>query len=262
MISRLLPVISALLVLHARSHGIFWTPTSRARLSELSGYEADATTIIAEPMPDIGPPGRPYPGNRPFAEPGKSLSNVGPCGMESYDTLQTNWNMPQHSWGAVQATYTAGSVVDVEWCVSNIADHGGLYSYRVCTDDELVAKFTDPKHTPDADEMTALEACFQNGVLKCSDVPGQTCTTHPDCEGTGWGCESSGDTWFNCGAKDSGRCQSRGAGSCHTHGADGSLLRDRVKLPKHVSNHTLLSFRWDSEDTAQLWVHCADIALT
>ena len=28
----------------------------------------------------------------------------------------------------------------VEWCVSNIADHGGLYSYRICQDDSIVAK--------------------------------------------------------------------------------------------------------------------------
>jgi hypothetical protein len=27
------------------------------------------------------------------------------------------------------------------------------------------------------------------------------------------------------------------------------------------SNHTLLGFRWDCEDTGQLWLHCADIQL-
>ena len=30
---------------------------------------------------------REYPGGRPFAEPGMSISNVGPCGMETYDSL-------------------------------------------------------------------------------------------------------------------------------------------------------------------------------
>ena len=44
----------------------------------------------------------------------------------------------------MQATYQAGDVITVEWCVSNIADHGGLYSYRLCTDDDVVAKFIDP----------------------------------------------------------------------------------------------------------------------
>ncbi len=54
-----------------------------------------------------------------------SVSNVGPCGMETYDELQTNWNHPEHSWGYdVVATYNSGDVITVEWCVSNIADHG------------------------------------------------------------------------------------------------------------------------------------------
>ena len=61
----------------------------------------------------------------------------------------------------------------MEWCVSNQADHGGLYSYRMCTDDDIVAKFIDPSHTPNATEMAALETCFQEGQLNCDDVPGQ-----------------------------------------------------------------------------------------
>jgi len=185
--------------------------------------------------------------------------------MESYDKLKTNWNKPEQSWGKVQATYKAGDVIDVEWCVSNIADHGGLYSYRICQDDALVAKFTDPDHTPTIAEMTAMEACFQKGQLKCSDVPGQACPVHPDCKGTGWGCEAANSTWFNCGPKDSGRCEKApsAVGQCHTHGAGGTILRDQVRLPaNYISNHTLLGFRWDSEDTPQLWLHCADIKLT
>jgi hypothetical protein len=64
-------------------------------------------------MPDVAQD-RPYPGGRPFAEPGMSVSNVGPCGMESYDELKTNWNHPEHSWGSVVASYNAGDVIDVE----------------------------------------------------------------------------------------------------------------------------------------------------
>ena len=129
-------IVAASLLSGAAAHGIFWTPTSRAVLSEQSGYMADATSIISEPMPDL-PYNRDYPGNRPFAEPGMSVSNVGPCGQETYDDLKTNWNHPEHNWGsAVVATYTAGDVITVEWCVSNIADHGGaaphLISYMRC----------------------------------------------------------------------------------------------------------------------------------
>lgn len=212
-------------------------------------------------MPDVTSENRNYPGNRPFAEPGVSISNVGPCGMETYDSLQTNWNHPEHNWGFEPvATYKAGEIATVEWCVSNIADHGGMYSYRICTDDSLVSKFIDPNHVPSASEMTDLENCFQKGILKCTDVPGQDCPAHPDCIGTGWGCEKS-NSWFACGPKDSGRCMKKSAGYCHTHGNDGSIVRDQVMIPNHTSNHTLLGFRWDCEDTGQLWLHCADIKI-
>merc|ERR1711957_366246 len=184
---QLLIVLCFVLVGVSDAHGLFWSPTSRARLAKESGWTTDATSIISEPMPEVAS-GRPYPGGRPFAEPGKSMTNVGPCGMETYDSKKTNWNMPAHSWGSTQAQYTSGDTIDVSWCVSNLADHGGLYSYRLCTDDDLVAKFTNETHTPNKQEMDQLETCFQKGILKCTDVPGQDCPVHPDCQ-DGWGCQ-------------------------------------------------------------------------
>lgn len=247
-------VISASAV--ATAHGIFYTPTSRAQIAQNNGWEADSTSIISEPMPELVS-GRPYPGGRPFAEPGKSISNVGPCGMKSYGQ-KTNWNHPEHGWGEIQATYKSGSTIDVEWCVSDAADHGGLYSYRMCTDEELVAKFTNPNYTPNDVEMAAMEACFQRGILGCDGVEGQDCPVHPDCQ-DGWGCMNA-KQWFTCGPKDNGRCASKGTEKCQCHQGTGTILRDRVKLPAgFTSNHTLLGFRWDSEDTPQLWLHCADV---
>lgn len=254
-------VLAAQLASVVQGHGVFWSPVSRAQLAQNSGWMPDTTTIISEPMPDVAPgSGRPYPGGRPFAEPGKSISDVGPCGRESYDSKKTNYNRPEHSWGAVQATYTAGQVIDIEWCVSDLADHGGLYSYRLCTDEGITAKFIDPSYIPNADDEKALEACFQKGILSCGDVPGQSCPVHPDCK-EGWGCMKAKD-WFACAPKDSGRCAAKSAGKCACHQGSGSLLRDKVKLPDNfVSKHTLIGFRWDCEDTAQLWLHCADVAI-
>jgi len=120
---QLLIVLCFVLAGVSDAHGLFWSPTSRARLAKESGWTTDATSIISEPMPEVAS-GRPYPGGRPFAEPGKSMSNVGPCGMETYDSKKTNWNMPAHSWGSTQAQYTSGDTIDVSWCVSNLADHG------------------------------------------------------------------------------------------------------------------------------------------
>ena len=81
----------------ASGHGVFWTPDNRATISERAGDEPDAASIIAEPMPDVASD-RPYPGGRPFAEPGKSISNIGPCGSKTYSEM-TNWNFPNKSWG-------------------------------------------------------------------------------------------------------------------------------------------------------------------
>ena len=135
-----------------------------------------------------------------------------------------------------------------------------MYSYRICTDDDLVQKFIDPGYTPNVSEMEALETCFQKGILRCDDVEGNDCSSHPDCVGTGWGCETA-SSWFSCGPKDSGRCMEKGVDTCDTHGDKGTILRDQVKLPDYKSNHTLIGFRWDCGDTGQLWLHCADIAL-
>ena len=54
-------------------------------------------------------------------------------------------------------------ISEVEWCVSNQADHGGVYSYRICQDDTLVAKFIDREYTPNQEEMDALEVRQYNG---------------------------------------------------------------------------------------------------
>jgi hypothetical protein len=62
-------------------------------LAEQGGFIEDATKIISEPMDEFS--GREYPGGRPFAEPGMSISNIGPCGQgyANYDndTPMTNW---------------------------------------------------------------------------------------------------------------------------------------------------------------------------
>merc|ERR1712032_1134550 len=79
-----------------------------------------------------------------------------------------------------------------------------MYSYRMCSDESITAKFIDPSHTPTAQEEAALEDCFQNGILSCTDVPGQDCPVHPDCvDHSDWGCAKA-RSWFSCGPKDNG----------------------------------------------------------
>jgi len=252
------PALFAAVAGLSNGHGIMWLPWSRANIAENNGWESDSTSIIAEPMPDVAPRG--YPDNRPWSEPGQSLSNIGPCGSKPYGS-QTNWNKPEHGWGTeVTATYRAGDVIDVEWCITSSADHGGSYSYRLCTDESITAKFINPDYTPNGDDHAELEDCFQRGILSCHDVPGQNCRVHPSCH-SGMGCMQA-SSWFHCDKHMSvggGGCMANRVGSCR---GNGGLLRDRVKLPANfASNHTLIGFRWDCQQTGQLWLHCADVKI-
>jgi len=256
------PMVLAAVAGLSDGHGIMWKPWSRANIAEENGWEQDSTSIIAEPMPDVA--NRPFPDNRPWAAPGKSLSNIGPCGSKPYGS-RTNWNKPEHGWGTeVTATYRAGDIIDVEWCVSLNADHGGSWSYRLCTDESIVAKYIDPNYTPNENDHAALEGCFQRGILSCHDVPGQNCRVHPSCK-QGMECMQA-SSWFHCEPHMSlggGSCAAMGErGACNAHNGGGALIKDRVRLPDNfASNHTLIGFRWDCQQTGQLWLHCADVKI-
>jgi hypothetical protein len=79
------------------------------------------------------------------------------------------------------ATYASGDIVTVQWCVDHNGDHGGMFSYRICQDQDLVNKFLDPTYLPTDDEKQAAEDCFVAGTLNCNDVDGQTCDYSADC---------------------------------------------------------------------------------
>jgi predicted carbohydrate-binding protein with CBM5 and CBM33 domain len=51
-------------------------------------------------------------------------------------------------------------------------------------------------------------------------------------------------------------------GSCATK-YGGSAVRDRIRIPSDFpeSEHTLLQMRWDSGDTAQVYVGCSDVKI-
>ena len=104
--------------------------------------------------------------------------------------------------------------------------------------------------------MNKLEECFQAGVLPCADVASNSrCDATPatGCS-EGWGCWTNKD-WFyteRTGAQNNGSCGSNTA----------FYTRDAVRLPENFSsNHTLLSWRWDALDTAQLYTSCVDVSI-
>ncbi|KAK6510313.1 hypothetical protein TWF481_005029 [Arthrobotrys musiformis] len=229
-------------------HGYLTIPKSRTRLGNEAGIDTCPECSILEPVtawPDLN-----------AARVGRS----GPCGYNA--RVSVDYNKPGSAWGtAPVATYKAGDVIDVQWCVDNNGDHGGMFSYRICQDQALVDKFLDPNYLPTEAEKQAAEDCFEAGILPCTDVSGQSCGYNADCQ-SGQACYRN--DWFTCKGWESGRCQgvdNAGLNSCYTTIAGGYTVSKKIKIPNYVSGHTLLSFKWNSYQTAQVYLHCADIAI-
>ncbi|KAK2809478.1 hypothetical protein FQN50_003746 [Emmonsiellopsis sp. PD_5] len=238
----------------AYGHGYLTEPFSRTRLGNEAGLDECPECSILEPVqswPDLS-----------AAPVGRS----GPCGYNQRSSI--DYNQPGSAWGSdIVATYKAGDVVDVVWCVDNNGDHGGMFSYRICQDEAIVSKFIDPAYLPTEEEKAAAEACFDAGILPCTDVEGQECGFSPDCGGEGEPCHNN--EWFTCN-KFEGEGGTRGCqgvdgaelGSCYTTIANGYTVTKKIKIPEIESNHTLLGFKWNSYQTGQIYLHCADIAIT
>lgn len=151
-----------------------------------------------------------------------------------------------------------------------------MFSYRICEDQALVDKFLTPGYIPTLAEKQLAENCFQAGTLDCTDVSGQTCGYSPDCQqGQGqlqytlercvltlsacWR-----NDWFTCNAFNGDKCHgvdNAALNSCYTSIAGGYTVSKKVKIPNFISNHTLLSLRWNSFQTGQVYLTCADIAI-
>ncbi|KFA63836.1 hypothetical protein S40285_04482 [Stachybotrys chlorohalonatus IBT 40285] len=232
-------------------HGYMVIPSSRTRLGAEAGLDTCPECTIVEPVnawPDVD-----------AAQVGRS----GPCGYNA--RVSIDYNQPSANWGqSPVVTYAPGDIATVQWCVDNNGDHGGMFSWRICQDQAIVDKLLDPDYTPTLEEKQAAEDCFQDGVLPCTDVSGQDCGYNPDCS-PGQPCYRN--DWFTCNAfQASSRRACQGVdnaplGSCFTTIAGGYTVTKRVRIPNYTSDHTILSLRWNSFQTGQIYNTCADIAI-
>ncbi|KAK7185432.1 hypothetical protein DPSP01_001949 [Paraphaeosphaeria sporulosa] len=230
------------------AHGYLSSPMSRTGLNAQAGVDTCPECTILEPVtawPDLD-----------AAQVGRS----GPCGYNA--RVSVDYNQPGPRWGSQPViTYNAGDVVDVQWCLDNNGDHGGMFTYRICQDQALVDKFLDPSYLPTDAEKQAAEDCFRAGELKCTDVPGQTCDYNADCT-SGQACWRN--DWFTCKGFQDTKCRgvdNAPLNSCYTSIAGGYTVSSKIKIPNYKSNHTLLSFKWNSFQTPQVYLTCADIAI-
>jgi hypothetical protein len=177
--------------------------------------------------------------------------------------VSVDYNQPGAVWGkSTVATYKPGDIVSVQWCVDHNGDHGGMFSYRICQDQALVDKFLTPGYLPTEAEKQAAEECFEKGTLPCTDVNSQACDYSADCS-QGQACWRN--DWFTCKGFQDTKCQgvdNAPLNSCYTSIAGGYTVTKRIKIPSYISNHTLLSFRWNSFQTTQVYLSCADIAIS
>ncbi|KAJ5504997.1 Chitin-binding domain 3 [Penicillium fimorum] len=229
-------------------HGYLVTPDSRTKLGFEAGTDTCPECTILEPVeswPDLD-----------AAPVGRS----GPCGYNA--RVSVDYNQPGKDWGNdVVKTYKAGDVIDVVWCIDNNGDHGGMFTYRICQDQAIVDKFLDPDYLPTEEEKQEAEACFDEGLLDCNDVDGQECAYSADC-GEGDACHRN--DWFTCNGFDDTKCKGvdgAAEGSCKTTISGGYTVSKQVKIPDYVSNHTLLSWKWNSFQTGQIYLSCSDIAI-
>ncbi|KAK3311891.1 starch binding domain-containing protein [Apodospora peruviana] len=239
----------SMVVSSVQGHGYLTIPSSRTRLGAEAGLDSCPECSILEPVSS-------WP-NLTAAPVGRS----GPCGYNA--RVSIDYNQPSTNWGkAPVASYSAGQVVDVQWCVDHNGDHGGMFSYRICQDQALVDKFLTPGYLPTDAEKQAAENCFEAGTLPCTDVSGQNCNYSPDCS-QGQACWRN--DWFTCNAFSGSKCQgvdNSALGSCFTTIAGGYTVSKKIKIPNYTSGHTLLSFKWNSFQTGQIYLSCADIAIS
>ncbi|ORY61413.1 starch binding domain-containing protein [Pseudomassariella vexata] len=249
-------LVSALSVLalanFVHGHGYMTIPSSRTRLGTEAGIDTCPECTIREPVsawPDLE---------------AATVDRSGPCGYNA--RVSVDYNFPSNDWGNEPVvTYTPGQIVDVEWCVDNNGDHGGMFSWRICQDQFIVDKLLTPGYTPTLEEKQDAEDCFEEGLLPCTEIEGQVCDYSPDCT-SDQPCYRN--DWFTCNAFEANeRCGCQGVdnaplNSCFTTIAGGYTVTKQVKIPQYVSNHTLISLRWNSYQTEQVYLTCADIAIS
>ena len=148
----------------------------------------------------------------------------------------------------------------MSWCVN--ADHGGAYAFRLCKNKpELVAKLWGDEPVSAADQEE-LEACYQEGELRCDGADTNDCAVSPPC--AAWpdaNCNEPG-RYFHCNqGPNSDRCADPSAISnpCYS----GTQVVNQIRIPADFPlGKTVLAWRWDSRETQEVFHSCADVIVT
>jgi len=184
---------------------------------------------------------------------GDYTGNFGDCCSKNCDSFALGKNAEEYDWSAYGipvTTWIAGSVVEVHWYVG--ANHAGGYSYRLCK-------------LPHGGIGDLTEECFQENQLDFVgdkqwiiyppnhwDSPDrEEVTAKRTTEGT----YPPGSMWT---ANPIYPHMEEGGEKERGHGH----IIDMVHVPSTLEpGEYVLSFRWDSKCSPQVWTSCANIEI-
>jgi len=230
------------------------------------------------------------PGSAPNANPCGIASGFKPGGLTPPPPTPSGWPIGTNGTELpplenVTTRWKAGSDVEVSWAI--LANHGGGYSYRLIP----------TKKNPTEQEFKSghLDFVGNSSTIRWIDdrppvfIPAKTVRSGTTPEGSQWrqdpipACNC--DLGFACYSKKGGfskpytndpgvsdNCPTgiqfpepaKGISGYTTMTSDKVhyTISDKVHIPKSFApGNYMLSFRWDCEQTSQVWNQCADIVI-
>ena len=191
--------------------------------------------------------------------------------------------------GAPAETWTRGAWVEVAWGIR--FNHGGGYQYRLCPADQPLTEECFMQRPLEFDR-TKQQLRWNNGtrlsipgiwVDSGTNPPGSTWARNPvpridfgnggggvtdgTCRGHGRGPNcvnfkpACNDSWLDVNMTDSAAGSSEVQGECSGDWTNGQIV-DRVHVPADLEPGAwVVGWRWDCEETTQVWSSCADVQI-
>lgn len=183
--------------------------------------------------------------------------------------------------------WAQGSVQEVAWAI--VANHGGGYAYRLCPKSDHATEdcfqsghlsfVSDQSWIQYGDDKSNRTAITATRVSEGTNPKGSTWTKNPipACTGVRAGGVGTPECpaplfepplpgLFGYGKAACTKVKAGSGGDCTEEQADywrskfNFNIIDKVQVPKDLAvGEYLLSFRWDCEQTPQVWAQCAHI---
>ena len=181
------------------------------------------------------------PGTAPVVSPCGVFSGGWPAGVSRGRDMRDLEPAPGAQW-------PSGGLVNVS--IAIVANHGGGWVFRLC---------------PAASDLS--EACFQNGTLPyegttqwLTDDAGSVLHSFPAVR-TSQGTTPSGSLWARNPVPMFPQAIAKPFAPVEGRGPFRFRVTDQLRLPSLPAGAYVLSWRWDAEQTKQVWSQCGDVTI-